>query len=78
MLVQIPLSENTSKMKQLNNLFILFIYLKYCLLHIDVSPRLDAISEDNSRKLTTPTYDPRDNYKIDDIESGKATFLQFR
>ena len=44
--------------------------LNHLRLHVYISARLDAISEDNSRKVATPTYDPRDNYKIDDIESG--------
>ena len=34
------------------------------------SSRLDAISESNAVKPSTPTFDPRDNYKIDDMESG--------
>ena len=48
--------------------------LNYIRHHVYISARLDAISEDNSRKVATPTYDPRDNYKIDDIESGETIF----
>ncbi|XP_063689520.1 uncharacterized protein LOC134822403 isoform X2 [Bolinopsis microptera] len=39
----------------------------------NLGSRMESISEGNSMKASPLSYDPRDNYKIDDIESGDDT-----